>query len=61
MLIAIVESMTPDRRSLRSGGRVRPVLPALEPHLHFHLPDLDGGQRLHVAASALRGLVVALR
>jgi sugar phosphate isomerase/epimerase len=32
----------------------------LEPHLHFHLPELDGPQRLHVAASALRGLVAEL-
>jgi sugar phosphate isomerase/epimerase len=32
----------------------------LEPHLHFHLPDLDGAQRLHVAASALRGLLADL-
>jgi sugar phosphate isomerase/epimerase len=29
----------------------------LEPHLHFHLPEQDGAGRLHVAASALRGLV----
>ena len=29
----------------------------LEPHLHFTLPDLDGPERLHVAASALRGLL----
>jgi len=29
----------------------------LEPHLHFHLPELDGVQRLHVAATALRGLI----
>ena len=32
----------------------------LEPHLHFHLPELDGAQRLHVAATALRGLVDGL-
>jgi sugar phosphate isomerase/epimerase len=32
----------------------------LEPHLQFHLPDLDGAGRLHVAASALRGLVAEL-
>ena len=32
----------------------------LEPHLHFHLPELDGAQRLHVAAAALRGLVDGL-
>ena len=32
----------------------------LEPHLHFQLPDLDGAARLHVAASALRGLVAEL-
>ena len=32
----------------------------LEPHLHFHLPEMDGPQRLHVAASALRGLVAGL-
>lgn len=32
----------------------------LEPHLQFRLPDLDGAQRLHVAASALRGLVAEL-
>lgn len=32
----------------------------LEPHLHFHLPELDGAQRLHVAATALRGLLDGL-
>ena len=32
----------------------------LEPHLHFHLPEMDGPQRLHVAASALRELVAEL-
>ena len=32
----------------------------LEPHLHFHMPELDGAQRLHVAAQALRGLVDGL-
>jgi sugar phosphate isomerase/epimerase len=32
----------------------------LEPHLHFHLPDLDGPERLHVAASKLRGLLADL-
>jgi sugar phosphate isomerase/epimerase len=32
----------------------------LEPHLQFHLPEQDGAQRLHVAATALRGLVDAL-
>jgi sugar phosphate isomerase/epimerase len=32
----------------------------LEPHLHFALIDLDGVERLHVAAEALRGLVAAL-
>lgn len=32
----------------------------LEPHLQFHLPEADGPERLHVAASALRGLVAEL-
>jgi len=32
----------------------------LEPHLHFHLPDLDGPGRLHAAAAALRGLLADL-
>jgi sugar phosphate isomerase/epimerase len=32
----------------------------LEPHLSFHLPELDGAQRLHVATTALRGLVDGL-
>lgn len=32
----------------------------LEPHLHLHLPELDGPKRLHVAAVALRGLVAGL-
>jgi sugar phosphate isomerase/epimerase len=41
----------------RSGYR---GLLTLEPHLQFHLPDLDGAERLHVAASALRKLVADL-
>jgi sugar phosphate isomerase/epimerase len=32
----------------------------LEPHLQFHLPEMEGQERLHVAASALRGLVAEL-
>src|SRR5262249_17980706 len=33
---------------------------SLEPHLMFHLPDRDGAERLHVAASAIRDLMAAL-
>jgi sugar phosphate isomerase/epimerase len=32
----------------------------LEPHLQFHLPEMEGPERLHVAAAALRGLVAEL-
>ncbi len=32
----------------------------LEPHLQLYLPDQDGAGRLHVAATALRGLVAQL-
>jgi len=32
----------------------------LEPHLHFVLMDLDGAERLHVAAAALRSLIAEL-
>jgi sugar phosphate isomerase/epimerase len=46
-------------RELDRGG-YRGFL-ALEPHLHFHLPDRDGPERLRVAAAALRGLMGELQ